>query len=90
MALNLKNLYVEGLLTEVAQITGESKTEVVRKALEARRQRLSLSRISVRNDIRLRMLLQNEIWPQIPAAQMGVRISKQEDETILGYGKEGV
>jgi antitoxin VapB len=90
MALNIKNLYVEGLLTEVAQITGESKTEVVRKALEERRQRLSLSRIGVRNDIRLRMLLQNEIWPRIPAAQMGVRISKQEEETILGYGKEGV
>lgn len=90
MALNIKNPYVENLLAEVALITGESKTEAVRKALEERRQRLSLHWLGARSDIRLRMLLQNEIWPRIPAAQMGVRISKQEEETILGYGKEGI
>ena len=90
MALNIKNPYVESLLNEVAQITGESKTEVVRKSLEERRHRLSIGRISARNDIRLRMLLQNEIWPRIPAGQRGVRISKQQEEAILGYGEEGV
>jgi antitoxin VapB len=90
MALNIKNPYVESLLAEVALITGESKTEAVRKALEERRQRLSLNWLGGRSDVGIRMLLQNEIWPQIPAAQRGVRISKQEEEAILGYGEEGV
>jgi len=90
MALNIKNPDVESLLAEVALITGESKTEAVRKALEERRQRLSLHRLGARSDVRIRLLLQNEIWPQIPAAQRGVRISKQEEEAILGYGEEGV
>ena len=90
MALNIKNPYVENLLNEVAQITGESKTAAVRKALEERRHRLSLSQIGARTDVRIHMFLRNEVWPRIPAAQRGVRISKQEEEMILGYGEEGV
>ena len=33
MALNLKNEEVERLATEVARMTGESKTEAIRRAL---------------------------------------------------------
>src|SRR4029453_11787484 len=40
MALNLKNAEVERLAAEVARLTGESKTEAIRRALEERRQRL--------------------------------------------------
>ncbi|MCZ7674332.1 MAG: type II toxin-antitoxin system VapB family antitoxin [Chloroflexi bacterium] len=42
MALNIKNKEVENLLEEVVRLTGESKTEAVRKALEERHHRLSL------------------------------------------------
>ncbi len=90
MTLNIKNPYLESLLTEVAQITGESKTEVVRKALEERRQRLSLGGTRRLNAVRLWMLLQDEIWPQIPAEQRGVRLLKVEQESILGYNEDGV
>ena len=41
MPLNIKNLEVERLAEEIARLTGESKTEAVRKALEERRTRLS-------------------------------------------------
>lgn len=34
--------------------------------------------------------LNNEVWPQVPADQLGVSISKAEREDILGYGSEGV
>ena len=34
MALNLKNDEVERLATEVARLTGESKTEAIRQALD--------------------------------------------------------
>ncbi len=30
-------------------------------------------------------LLENEIWPQIPSSQLGVRLSKAEEEEILGF-----
>src|SRR6266446_5355278 len=40
MALNLKNAEVERLAAEVARLTGESKTEAIRRALDERRRRL--------------------------------------------------
>jgi len=90
MALNIKNPYVESLLNEVAEITGESKTAVVRVALEERRHHLSLGQFGAGTDARIRMFLRDEVWPRVPAAQKGVRISKQEEEFILGYGEDGV
>lgn len=42
MAVNIKNKDVENLLNEVVQLTGESKTEAIRKVLEERRKRLAL------------------------------------------------
>lgn len=35
MALNIKNREVERLAAEIAALTGESKTEAIRRALEA-------------------------------------------------------
>ena len=40
MALNLKNADVERLAAEAARLTGESKTEAIRRALEERQARL--------------------------------------------------
>ena len=40
MAVNIKNARVELLLDEVAALTGETKTEAIRRALEDRRDRL--------------------------------------------------
>jgi hypothetical protein len=45
------------------QITGESKTEVVRKSLEERRQWLSLRFVTDKGDVRLITFLQDEVWP---------------------------
>ncbi len=91
MALNIKNSEVERLLEEVTALTGETKTEVVRKALEERRRRLALEHFGQQRDAtRLRLFLEDEVWPQIPAHQVGVRLSKEEEETILGYGESGV
>lgn len=40
MALNIRNNETEELANELAQLTGETKTEVVKKALSARLQKL--------------------------------------------------
>ncbi len=90
MALNIKNADVERLLDEVVQMTGESKTEAVRKALAERQQRLSLNFASHQHEIRLLAFLQDEVWPRVPEALLGARLTKAEEEAILGYGEDGV
>jgi antitoxin VapB len=89
VALNIKNDEVERLATEVARMAGESKTEAVRRALAERRQRLAY-RVSVgdREAHALRFLAR-EIWPQIPADQLGRSLSRSEEDQTLGYGPEG-
>jgi antitoxin VapB len=90
MALNLKNPEVERLAAEVAMLAKESKTEAIRRALEERKQRLSLQRHRAGKGERLRALLEERVWPSIPARLRGKRLSKAEREKFLGYGEYGV
>ena len=64
MALNIKNAEVERLATELARITGESKTEAIRRALQERSRRL---RGAVAADRRARVLryLEKSVWSKI-------------------------
>ncbi len=90
MALNIKNAEVERLAADVAELAGESKTEAIRKSLLDRKDRLMIRRGNLSKRERLERLLRDEIWPQIPEAVRGKRISKKEREKILGYGPHGV
>lgn len=90
MALNIKNPVVERLVDEVARMAGETKTEAVRRALEERRARLSYRVIDGDRAARVRRFLESEVWPSIPADELGRRMSREEEERILGYGREGV
>ena len=89
MALNLKNTEVERLATEVARLTGESKTEAIRRALEERRSRLKGPAIGERRARGLRFL-QSKVWSSVPKNQLGRRLSSAEEDAILGYGPDGV
>lgn len=88
MALNLKNPAVERLAAELARLTGESKTEAIRKALEERRRRLRAIAPSDRKR-RVLILLREQIWKDVPKRELGRRLSRAEEDAILGYGKEG-
>lgn len=89
MALNLKNPEVERLAEEVARLTGETKTEAVRRALAERRHRLTY-RLGARDaGERVRRFLEDEVWPQVPDTERGRRLSRQEEDEILGYGDIG-
>lgn len=90
MALNIKNQDVETLLDRVVALTGESKTQAVRKALEERQQRLALHFGTQHNTIRLQTFLQEEVWPLIPPDQLGTALTREAEEAILGYGADGV
>jgi antitoxin VapB len=88
MALNLKNTDVERLAAEVARLTGETKTEAIRKALEERRRRLKAPARSARR-ARLLTFLESKVWPTIPSDQLGRRLSRDEEDQVLGYGPGG-
>jgi antitoxin VapB len=89
MALNIKNEAVERLATEVARLTGESKTEAIRKALEERRRRLRGPSLAERRRRVLRFL-ETKVWPSIPKKELGRRMTRAEEDDILGYGPGGV
>jgi antitoxin VapB len=77
MALNIKDAETERLASEVARLTGESKTQAVKRALIERRERLAL-RGRVRNREKdIRELLEEEIWPQVPAGLQGNQIDRE-------------
>jgi antitoxin VapB len=88
MALNIKNEEAERLAAEVARMTGESKTEAIRRALAERRQRLTY-RVSPDREARALRFLEREVWPRIPDDQIGRRLSRDEEDEILGYGPTG-
>lgn len=61
MALTIKSPEVERLLDEVVRMTGESKTEAVRKALAERQERLVLTRVIQPKATRLMAFLEDEV-----------------------------
>ena len=89
MALNIKNPDVERLAAEVARLAGESKTEAIRRALDERRMRL---RSGSRDDRRSRVLrfLETRVWPTVPKSELGRRLTRAEEDEILGFGPGGV
>jgi len=89
VALNIKNLEVEQLAAEVAHLAGETKTEAVRQALIERRHRLAHRLGPLGRRDRALWFLEHEVWPLVPDAERGRRLSRTEEDAILGYGAEG-
>ncbi|HYU43091.1 MAG TPA: type II toxin-antitoxin system VapB family antitoxin [Vicinamibacteria bacterium] len=89
MALNIKDPEAERLAAEVAAMTGESKTGAIRQALRERRERLSLHVDRRHRKDALLRFLEQEIWPAVPKRIRGRRLSRKEEDEILGYGPSG-
>lgn len=90
MALNIKNPEVESLASELADLTGESKTEAIRRALLERKGRLRLRVTKAARRDLTRRFLEREVWSRIPEDQLGRAPTKEEREAILGLGEAGV
>ncbi|MDT7802269.1 MAG: antitoxin VapB [Actinomycetota bacterium] len=93
MAMNIKDPEAERLAAEVAELTGDTKTGAVREALRLRRDQLVAQAEAETPEERLKRMhrfLEEEVWSQLPADQLGVPITKEEQEDILGFGPEGV
>jgi len=89
VALNLKNAEVERLAAEVARLTGESKTEAIRRALDERRRRLTRAPVEQRRARVLRWL-EKKVWRTLPQRERGRRLTRAEEDDILGFGPGGV
>lgn len=89
MALNIKNAEVERLAEEVARLAGETKTESIRKALAERVARLRQRVVRRDREAEVLRYLEREVWPSVPKAVLGRRLTRHEEDRILGYGPEG-
>jgi antitoxin VapB len=89
MALNIKNTQVERLLDEIVAVTGESKTECIRRSLEERKISLSFQVADRDRSGRLLRLLESEVWPLVPPEERGRRLPREDEEEILGFGPHG-
>jgi antitoxin VapB len=89
MALNIKNPQVEVLAAEVARLAHETKTEAIKQALLERRARLKARQGKPGRHKGLRQYMEQNVWPLIPAGELGRRVSREEEDEILGYGPQG-
>jgi antitoxin VapB len=89
MALNLKNREVEELATEVSRMAGETKTEAIRRSLVERKARLQAAGVGKSRKESLLEFLEREVWPNLPPGERGRRLTREEEDEILGYGPEG-
>jgi antitoxin VapB len=89
MALNIKNSAVEKLAQEVAILAHETKTEAIRRALLERRARLEARSAKPGGRKSLRTYMEQNVWPIVPASELGRVLSRVEEDQILGYGPEG-
>ncbi len=89
MALNIKNREVERLATEVANLAHETKTEAIRRALVERHTRLQARAGKAGRRQSLMAYLEQNVWPMVPAGELGRVMSREEEDRILGYGPEG-
>ena len=90
VALTIKNAEVERLAAEVSAITGESKTQAIRVALEERRSRLTSGVDPEARAAEIWQWLETEVWPHVPAELRGKPHDSHADDEILGYGPDGV
>ncbi len=90
MGMNIKNPEVERLAAEVAKRFGETKTEAIRIALKERLCRMELPRDREERHREAMRVLEEVIWPTIPAHVLGTSVTKEEEAAILGLGPHGV
>jgi len=90
MALNIKDPETERLASEIAELTGESRTGAVWQALRERRQRLLLARSGRGRGDRMVDLLERRWWRRLPDGVRGTSLSKEDEEAILDFGPEGL
>ena len=82
MALNIRNQEADQLAQAIAELTGETKTDAVRKALKERLQRLRRDRAD--------RTLANELDEIGRRCAQRPRLDDRSDEAIIGFDEHGL
>lgn len=45
--------------------------------------------VTLDRSARLQRFLETEVWPEVPAGEVGRRLSRAEEDELLGYGPTG-
>ena len=90
MAMHIRNEKLERLAEELAKLTGESTTAAILRALEERKERMTMNPPQKQTMTEILEILEKEVWPHVPKRLLGRGITKKERERILGYGRGGV
>jgi antitoxin VapB len=90
VALTIKNAEVERLAAEVARLTGETKTQAIRVALEERRSRLGTGIDPRAREAELVRWLETEVWSKVPLDLQGQPHDSARDDAIIGYDEDGL
>jgi antitoxin VapB len=73
----------------VAKLAHETKTEAIKRALVERRARLQARTGKPGGRKSLREYLEQNVWPMVPARELGRVMSREEEDRILGYNPKG-
>ena len=87
MPMSIKNPEVERLAEELSRLTKSSKTEVIRRALREKKERLEVAGTAARRQ-RLLTFLQSRVWPK-HSKGASMRWTREREDRLLGYGKRG-
>ncbi len=87
VALTIKDDEVDRLAAEVARVTGESKTQAVKVALQERRVRLAGGIDPAARTAALLEFMEQEVWAHVPAEQRGAPHDQARDDEIVGYAR---
>lgn len=90
MALIIKNVEIQRLAAQVAQLTGESETQAIEVALQERRARLASGIDPGAHTAALLEFMEQEIWAHVPSELRGQPHDPARDDEIVGYGPDGL
>jgi hypothetical protein len=82
--MRIENPEVDKLVELLVEMTGESPSEIVRRALAELHQRLALHVGQQERGRNFLRFLEEEVWPTPRQGQLGRRLSREEEEDILG------
>jgi antitoxin VapB len=88
MTLTIRNSGVASLATRLAAITGESKTEVIRRALVERSQKFYHDCVRQQHRLEMRRLLGGIAPSDVSRKPRSIRLTRADVEELLGYGPD--
>jgi antitoxin VapB len=73
-------------VAEIAALTGDTRTGAISVALRERSARIVLSQGGMDRAERVLEVLEQHVWPRLPAGVRGSTLTREQEDAILVYG----